>query len=141
MATPARKKAADALLLALACGATIDAASRQCGLSESTIYRRLRDPGFQRQLQAIRTDLVQRTAGALTAAALEAVRTLVDLQKANVQAAVRLGAARAVLEIGLKVRETAELTARIATLEARLGVQPPSLVVVNVENMAEAKSA
>lgn len=141
MPAPMRKKAADALLLALACGATVEAASRQCGLHEATIYRRLKDPEFQRQLQCIRTDILQRTAGALTAAALEAVRTLVDLQKPNVQAAVRLGAARAVLELGLKVRETAELTARIAALEARLGMQAPSLVVVNVENTAEAKSA
>lgn len=141
MATPQRKKAADALLLALACGATVEAAARQCGLCETTVYRRLKEPEFQRQLQAIRADLVQRTAGALTAAALEAVRTLVDLQKPNVQAAVRLGAARAILELGLKVRETAELLARIAALEERLGVETPApMVVVNVANKAEANS-
>jgi hypothetical protein len=138
MVTLPRKKAADALLLALACGATVEAAARQCGLSEATIYRRLKEPQFQRRLQEIRTDLVQRTAGALTAAALEAVRTLVDLQKPAVQAAVRLGAARAVLELGLKVRETADLSARLAALEARLGLEPPALVLTME---TEAKSA
>jgi hypothetical protein len=34
---------------------------------------------------------------------------------------VRLGAARAVLEIGMKVRETAELEERLAALEQQLG--------------------
>ena len=34
---------------------------------------------------------------------------------------VRLGAARAVLEIGLKVREVADIEQRLATLEERLG--------------------
>ena len=37
-----RKKNEDALLVALACGATVESASRQCGLSERTVYRRLR---------------------------------------------------------------------------------------------------
>jgi hypothetical protein len=136
MATLPRKKAEDALLLSLACGASVDAAARQCGLSERTAYRRLREPQFQRRLQEIRTDLVQRTAGALTAAALEAVRTLVDLQKPTVAAPVRLGAARAILELGQKVRETADLSARLAALEARLGLEPPALVVLTMETEA-----
>jgi hypothetical protein len=61
--------------------------------------------------------MVQRTAGALTAAGSEAVRTLLALQKETVPPAVRLGAARAVLELGAKMRETAELEARIQALE------------------------
>jgi hypothetical protein len=81
------------------------------------VYRRLADPDFRQQLHAIRADMVQRTAGALTAAATEAVRTLLELQKPVVPAAVRLGAARAVLEIGVKLREVAELEERLAALE------------------------
>ena len=63
--------------------------------------------------------MLARTSAALSAAATEAVRTLLDLQKSGVQAAVRLGAARAILEIGLKLRETVDLEARIAALEDR----------------------
>jgi hypothetical protein len=122
MATPPRKKADDALLLALACGATVESAARQCRLSERTVYRRLADPDFRQRLQEVRADMVQRTAGMLTAAAGESVRTLLELQKPPVAAAVRLGAARAVLELGLKLREVTELQERIATLEARLGL-------------------
>ena len=36
-----RKKNEDALLLALACGATVEAAAKQSGVTDRTIYRRL----------------------------------------------------------------------------------------------------
>ena len=41
-----------------------------------------------------------------------------DLVKEGTPPAVRLGAARAVLEIGLKVREAADVEQRLAALEA-----------------------
>ena len=112
------------LLMALACGATIENAARTAGLSQATVYNRLKDPEFQRRLQDIRSDMVKRTAGMLTAAAMEAVKTLLALQSTSTPPAVRLGAARAILEIGIKVRETAELTERIAALEAQLALNP-----------------
>lgn len=117
-----RKKNEDALLLALACGATVEAAARQCGLTDRTIYRRLSEPAFKDRLQALRTDMVARAAGMMTAAAGEAVRTLLQLQK-DAPATVRLGAARAALELGMKLREVADLEARMAALEARLADQ------------------
>ena len=117
MADKHRKKAEDALLLALACGASVDQAARQCGLNSRTVYRRLAEADFRRRLQALRGDMVSRTAGTLTAAAGEAVRTLLELLKSTASAAVRLGAARAVLEIGMKVREAADLEERLAALE------------------------
>jgi hypothetical protein len=108
------------LLLALACGASLENAARQAGVSESTANRRMADAEFTRQLQGLRADMVQRTAGALTAAATEAVRTLLDLLKPPAPPAARLGAARSVLEIGVKLRETAELEVRLAALEEQL---------------------
>jgi len=115
-----RPKADSPLLLALACGASAEQAARQTGLSESTVYRRLRDPAFRQELQAVRDDMVRRSAGMLTAAAGEAVKTLVALMAPAVPAPTRLGAARAVLEIGIKVREVSELAERVAALEERL---------------------
>lgn len=117
-----RKKNEDALLLALACGATVEAAGKQCDLTARTVYRRLADPAFRDRLQGLRADMVRRAAGLLTASAGEAVRTLLSLQKDATPPAVRLGAARAVLELGIKVRELADLETRIAALEAQAGV-------------------
>jgi tRNA A37 N6-isopentenylltransferase MiaA len=110
----------EVLILALACGATIEAAARQAGVSESTAYRRREDPTFRRRLQALRSDMAQRTTGMLTAAGMESVKTLLELQKPNVPPAARLGAARTVLELGMKMREFNELEERIAALEEQL---------------------
>lgn len=117
MAQKGKRSADHKLLLALACGATAESAARQVGVSESTVFRRLTDSDFVRRLRAIRADMVQRTAGALTAAGSEAVRTLLELLKATNPGATRLGAARSVLEIGMKAREFAELEERLAALE------------------------
>ncbi|AMV25216.1 hypothetical protein VT84_12525 [Gemmata sp. SH-PL17] len=122
MAAGRVKKNEDQLLLALACGATVDAAAKQCGLTDRTIYRRLAEPAFRGRLQALRADMVRRAAGLLTAAAGEAVRTLLSLQKDSAPPAVRLGAARAILELGIKVRELTDLETRIAELEHRAGL-------------------
>ena len=121
MSRNGRRNADESLLMALACGATVDNAARQAGISKRTAYRRLADPAFGRRLQQMRGDMVSRTAGTLTAAAGEAVRTLLELMKNPTSSAVRLGAARAVLEIGMKLREMADLEARLAALEQRIG--------------------
>ena len=126
MADKPRKKADDALLLALACGASVDQAARQCGLSSRTVYRRLAEADFRHRLQALRGDMVSRTAGTLTAAAGEAVRTLLELLRSTASAAVRLGAARAVLELGMKIRESTDLEERLSALEQQLGVADAS---------------
>ncbi|MFO0804414.1 MAG: hypothetical protein U0791_14985 [Gemmataceae bacterium] len=120
---PQRKKNEDPLLLALACGATVDAAARQCGLSDRTVYRRLQDDEFQKRLTEVRADMVQRSSSMLTAAAGEAVRTLLALLKPPTSAAVRLGAARAILEVGLKIRQMVELEDRMSELEEAVAVQ------------------
>jgi hypothetical protein len=120
MSRNGRRNADDQLLMALACGVTLENAARQAGISPRTAYRRLAEPSFRQRLQALRGDMVSRTAGTLTAAASEAVRTLLELLKNPTSSAVRLGAARAVLEIGMKLRELADLEQRLAELEQRL---------------------
>jgi hypothetical protein len=112
-----RRNADDVLMMALACGATVEAAAHSAGISQATAYRRLQDPEFQKRVQQIRSDMLQRTSGMLTAAGGESVKTLVILQRETAPFAVRLGAARSVLELGTKLRETAEFEARLAALE------------------------
>jgi hypothetical protein len=120
MARHGRKDIDEKLLMALACGASVEAAARTVGVSDRTVYRRLTDAAFRQKLQDLRADMVQRTSGALTAAATEAVRTLLDLQKPAAPPPVRLGAAKAILEIGMKVREVAELEQRLQALEEQV---------------------
>lgn len=118
---PARKPTADQpLLMALACGATVEAAARQADVSVRTAYRRLADPAFQAELQKLRTEMVVRSAAMLTGASMTAVKTLVELQATTTPYPVRLGAAKAVLELGMKYREMAELERQIEDLRIRV---------------------
>ncbi len=120
MAHKGRENADDVLAMALACGATAEQAATKGGVSLRTVRRRMTDPAFQAKVREIRRETVERTAAMLTAASSEAVRTLLGLQKDTVPAAVRLGAARAILEIGMKAREIAELEVQLRELEQQV---------------------
>src|SRR5262245_26991857 len=108
-----RKVIDDRILLALSCGATIEGAAQQTNVTISTVRKRLQDPEFLRRLRYLRDDMVRRTAAMLTAAAGEAVRTLLDLQAPKNPGMVRLGAARAIIELGIRTREHVEFTERL----------------------------
>ena len=116
-----RKNADETLLMTLACGATVDHAAHSAGVSVRTAHRRLKEEGFQKRLQDVRADMVQRTVGMLTASGMEATKTLISMLESTVPQAVRLGAVRTILEFGIKLREIDELAQRIAALEANLG--------------------
>ncbi len=121
MARKSNKAAEQALLAALAIGATVENAARKAGISERTAYRRLADPDFQARVDQMRRENLARTAGMLSGAALGSVKTLVDLaQDVAVPASVRRGAARDVLDMAVKYRESAEMEQRLAAIEDRL---------------------
>jgi hypothetical protein len=115
-----KKKADDGLVLALACGASPEGAAQKSGLSLRTVYRRLAEPAFRQQVNQVRAEMVRRAAGLFTAAGMAAIKTFTTLQESATSEAVRLGAARAIIELGCKLRETVEMTERMAALEARL---------------------
>ncbi len=123
MAHSGRKIADDTLVLALACGSTIDAAATKAGVSRVTVYKRLGDPEFQAKLAKARSDMVDRATAMLTAAAMESVKTLLELQDKDVPASSRLGAARSVLEIGNRLRLESELISRLEAAERALGLR------------------
>jgi hypothetical protein len=84
------------------------------------VYRRLADPAFRAQVNEVRADTVRRAADMFSAASLPAIKTLMTLHESATSESVRLGAARAIIELGCKLRENVELTARLAALETRL---------------------
>ncbi len=120
MAQKGKQSADPTILLALACGANAEAAARQAGVSERTVRRRLKDPKFVQKVNKLRAEMHLRIADQLTAAGTEGVRTMVQLMKDTNSGSVRLGAARSVVELSTKVRETADLAVRLSELEERL---------------------
>jgi hypothetical protein len=119
MARAGRKKAEATLLRLLACGASAESAARTASVAVRTVHRRLKDPRFQQKLLDAQTQMLQHTSAMATAASAESVKTLLELQGAGNPPGIRLGAARAMLENGLKLRLHAEVERRLAALEAQ----------------------
>jgi transposase len=119
-----RRRGDKLLQAALAGGDSIAQAAAKAKLSERTVYRRLQDGAFQRGVDALRADMVQRASALLVAAALLATKTLIDLQDTSIPASVRRGASRDILELGRKLRESVFLEKRLAALEQQLGESP-----------------
>jgi hypothetical protein len=96
---PSRRRNIDELAVEhLASGKTIQETARLCGCDESTIKRRLRDPGFKARVQAAREVLVESIRGELRRAGHQAVQTLESLLVAD-DPKVRLGASKALLSL------------------------------------------
>ena len=110
------------MILALARGRTIRSAARVAGFSERQTHRKLGDPAFRGRVSKVRGAIVGRAVGILSAAGAEAARTLQKLLASQTDQ-VRLAAARSILELGTKLRETMELTERIEALEWQLQKQ------------------
>ncbi len=109
--------------MALAAGQTLRLAAEASGVAERTAARRWADPAFRRRVNELRSEMVQQSLGRLAngmTAAADKLRELLDAESES----VRLGAARALLELGVKLRESVELEQRLADLEQHLGNKP-----------------
>ena len=111
-----RQEAAAALV---AGGLTLTEAARRskCGLT--TLKRWAKEPAFARRVNALRSEMTGQAVGVLAATMTSAADTLRFLARNAKQEAVRLAAARAVLELAVRLRESQELADRVAALEAQ----------------------
>jgi HEAT repeat protein len=117
MAGCGRRNADEALALALATGQTLRGGAEAAGIAERTATRRWADPAFRRRVGELRGEMVGRALGRMADGMAEAADKLRQLLAAESES-VRLGAARALLELGAKLRESVELEERLAALEA-----------------------
>ncbi|HUY31442.1 MAG TPA: hypothetical protein VMV69_01580 [Pirellulales bacterium] len=111
----------DALILALAAGSTVRDAAERAGVGERTVYRRLDDAAFRRRVTRARNRVFEQAIGRLTDASASAADTMRSLLSAESEA-VRLAAAKSIIEISAKLREIGELTRRLDELEQIVGV-------------------
>jgi hypothetical protein len=108
-------------IIALLSEPTLKAAPASAGISETTLWRWLRDPDFKDAYRKARSDaLAQATARlqTLTGAAVEALAEIVGNERVSPH--VRLSAASKILEMAFKAAEIDELQARLEKLEAHL---------------------
>lgn len=107
--------------LLLASGHSIREAATLSGSGERTIKGwNAEVPAFRERVAELRAEMVTRAVGRLSegmAGAADCLRGLL----ASESDSVKLGAARSILELGVKLRESTELEQRIAALEGRAG--------------------
>jgi hypothetical protein len=120
MAGHGRKNCDDALLLALAAGASTATAATQAKCSERTVRRRLADPAFREQVGAMRSQLIQDAVGRLAMLGTRAADELDRLIQQGENDQVKLGASRAVLGFMLQGHEHEVLARQIEELRQRL---------------------
>jgi hypothetical protein len=118
MAGRGRKNADDTLVLALACGKSVSDAAKTGGVSERSVYRRLDDPAFRKQIQSLRAEMLGQALGRMVDGMTDAADVLRTLLNAKSES-VSLGACRALLELGVKLRDTVDLEERLAALEGK----------------------
>jgi hypothetical protein len=115
-----RENADPVLIANLAAGMTTQDAARAAGVGERTVTRRLSEEGFRRRVREARDALIAQAVGKLADAATEASQTLRGLLGTATPPAVRLGAARSILEMTMKLQEHHNHAERIAALEREL---------------------
>lgn len=110
----------EAAALALAAGHTLREASRASGAGERTIKTWTATlPAFTKRVSELRAEMTGRALGRLADNMASAAETLGYLSRKGKSEMVRLSAARAVLELGARLRESVELEERLAALEGR----------------------
>jgi len=105
----------DVLILALAAGATVREAAEQAGVGERTAHRRLADADFRRAVSRARGRMFDAALGRLASLASKAAGIFERLMGSD-QPSVARRAAKAVLELGPRLRESTELGERISRL-------------------------
>src|SRR5262245_41281334 len=109
----------EAAALALACGCDLAEAARRSHAGKRTIKTWTATvPGFARRVGELRAEMTARALGRLADGMTDAADTLGFLCRKGRSEQVRLGAARALLELGVRLREAVELEQRVAALEA-----------------------
>jgi hypothetical protein len=115
--TPKQHKA----LAALLSEPTVTAAAAKVGIGERTLHTWLHDvPAFVDAYTAARHDAVGQAVGRLqhaTGLAVDALVDVLDSASTPAPAAVRVSAAKVIIEYALRFRELDELESRIAALE------------------------
>ncbi|MCE9567791.1 MAG: hypothetical protein K8U57_37810 [Planctomycetes bacterium] len=117
-----RSAADESLAAALAAGKTVADAATVAGVSETTVYRRLREPLFRARVSELRGEMTSRAAGQLADGLADATAVLRSLLT-SADEDVRFKTASKIIELSLRVREAVEIEDRLRTVEDALAAK------------------
>ena len=87
-----------------------------------TVRRRLTDAEFVQRVEDARAEIVDTAVARISAGAALAVDTLLALLAPEEPGSIRLGASRAVLDYGMRLRAEREFADRLDAIEDHLGM-------------------
>ena len=110
----------EATAVALAAGFTQQEAAKKSRVGVRTIKTWLAThPAMNQRIRELRSEMTSRAIGKLVDRMVSAAESLDCLHREATSESVRLGAARSVLELGTKLRESVEFEERISALESQ----------------------
>lgn len=113
------------LVAGLAKGLSVEEAAAEAGVSARTAFRWMAaDPAIRTEVITLQREAMARALGVLSASSRAAATTLASLSEAAASESVRLAAARTILEVGPRLRESIDLEQRLAELESALADGP-----------------
>jgi len=119
IATPEK----DSLLaIALASGASISDVAARANIDRSTVYRKLENPEFRRLVAEFRDRLIGTALGRIAdnmTRAADALAAMLDAPEPH----IRLRAIRALFTLGIRLRDSVDLTTRMHDVERTLAGQ------------------
>ncbi len=106
----------EAAAIALASGATQEAAARASDTHVTSIKRWNADPVFRARVRELRDELTERVLGRLTEAAASAVNTLLHLSLRGKTEGTRLKASDSILNHCFRIKDNVEMAERLKQL-------------------------
>lgn len=122
---PSWSMKARAVAMLLAVGTNVTRAAQQAGAGRRTVTKWLTDVVFVAEMRRLRSAIFEQAAGKLAGMMTAAADRLGQLAQSRDER-IALAAATAILANAPKLREAAELSARLEALEARF-IEPPRL--------------
>jgi hypothetical protein len=115
-----RKNSRDIAALALACGETVSEAARKARVAARTVYRWQKEPDFCEKITQARTAMYDAALGRFTEGLVGSALTIRHLSLKAKSEAVRLAAARSIVDSVTKLRDLAEVVAQIRVLQEQV---------------------
>jgi hypothetical protein len=112
----------------LANGARVPEAAQIAGVCERTVYRWLANPKFRRQVARLQQAMARQTASRFAEGMTDAAGALRQLLQ-EPDPDIRLRAARALVELGSRLRDSVELESRRSSSSAGSASRPKHLPV------------
>lgn len=119
-----RKKVKDEIVVAaLITQPSVREASKACGLSETQIYARMKEPAFAKLYKDARRDLLAGCTVAMQSQLGQAVETMAQIMKdEKTPAQTRLQAAESFVRNALKLNEQTDFAERLEAIERARGM-------------------